>query len=60
MTDNLTSFDILNRLSSAYWGKQMYFLQEDGMIYDRHENKYITLEQAVTNFEQKLRFCFDL
>lgn len=43
----LTAFDVLDIISSAYAGKQMFFLQDDGMIYSRFDGCYMTFEQAV-------------
>lgn len=45
--DELTPFDVLETISSSYGGKQIFFLQDNGMIYDRNECDYVTLETAV-------------
>lgn len=45
--DELTPFDVLETISSSYGGKQIFFLQDNGMIYDRNECDYVTLKTAV-------------
>lgn len=44
------AFDVLDRISSAYYGKQMYFKQDNGTIYDRYGCDYITFDEAVNRF----------
>ncbi len=43
----MTPFEVLEMISSAYAGKQIFFQQKNGMIYDRYNAEYITLEEAV-------------
>jgi hypothetical protein len=50
----MTPFDVLDQISSSYWGKQMYFLQDNGMVYDRYNADYITLEMAVQRFAKMI------
>lgn len=50
MENGLTAFDVLDIISSAYWGKQLYFLQENGSVYDRKECDYISFDEAVNRF----------
>ena len=50
----MTPFDVLDQISSSYWGKQMYFLQDNGMVYDRYNSDYITLEMAVQRFAKMI------
>lgn len=52
--DELTPFDVLNTISSAWYGKQVYFLESDGRIYDRINSELITFEEAVDRFEKQL------
>lgn len=44
--DDLTPFDVLEIISSSYAGKQIFFQEKNGMIYDRYNQEYITLEEA--------------
>ena len=44
------AFEVLDNISSAYYGKQMYFMQDNGMIYDRYNCDYITFDKAVNRF----------
>ena len=48
------AFEVLNRLSAAYEGKQMYFLQSNGLVYSRYEGEYQTLEDAIDDFARRL------
>ena len=50
----MTQFDVLDQISSSYWGKRMYFLQDNGMVYDRYNADYITLEMAVQRFAKMI------
>lgn len=43
-------WDLLNLLSSAWYGKQCYFQQDDGMIYSRSSGRYLSLDQAIDEF----------
>ena len=44
---DLTPFDVLYIISCSYAGKQIFFQEKNGMIYDRYNQEYITLEEAV-------------
>lgn len=48
----MTPFEVLERISTAYWGKQMFFMQDSGTVYDRYHGEYVTLEQAIERFVQ--------
>ena len=54
MDRKMTAFEVLNEISSAYAGKQIYFLQENGLVYGRYECEYMTLEEAVGNMAERL------
>lgn len=43
----MTAFEVLDAISSSYGGKQIFFQEKNGMIYDRYKAEYITLEEAV-------------
>ena len=45
--ESITPFEVLDIISSFYGGKQIFFQEENGMIYDRYKCEYITLEDAV-------------
>lgn len=45
------AWDVFETITSAYGGKQIFFKQEDGMVYDRYKAEYITFEEAI------IRFC---
>lgn len=43
-------FDLLTPLCSLTHGKQMYFDQEDGTVYSRISCKYMTPDEAITEY----------
>lgn len=47
-------FEVLDRLSTAHYGKQMFFMQDDGKVYDRNGYDYITLETAINRMAKIL------
>ena len=51
---NSGAFDTLNVLSAAYWGKQYYFAQDNGIVYSRDSGKCMTLDDAITEFANKI------
>ena len=58
-SEQLGAFDVLNEISAAYWGKQMYFIETvdskgNTIVYDRYNCEYITLEEAVGRFAELL------
>lgn len=52
--NGMTPFDVLDAISCAYDGKQIFFQQENGMIYDRYEAEYVTLEEAVYRMARRV------
>ena len=54
MDREMTAFEVLDEISSAYAGKQIYFLQDNGLVYGRSESKYMTLEEAVANMAERV------
>ena len=46
----LGQWDMFVTLSSAWYGKQYYFLQENGWVYSRKSSQYMTVEQAYQEF----------
>ena len=51
---NKGQWDMFERITNAYFGKQYYFPQDDGTIYSRHSDTYITKEEAVKQFLDEL------
>lgn len=43
-------WDMFERISTAYHGKQYYFLQENGKVYSRASGFYLDFEEAVAEF----------
>ena len=47
---NDLAWDMFVTISSAYWGKQYYFLQDNGAVYSRKSCNYMTFDEAVSEF----------
>lgn len=43
-------WDMFELISTAYYGKQYYFLQDNEMVYSRASGKYMTFWEAVDEF----------
>jgi len=43
-------WDMFNLISSAFWGKQYYFIQDNGIVYSRESGKYMTADDAYNEF----------
>ena len=43
-------WEMFERISNAYWLKQMYFLNEDGTVYSRYSCKSMTKDEAFCEF----------
>ena len=52
--DGYSPIDVLVELSSAYYGKQMFFQQDDGTVYDRNTDEYISFDEAVSRMAKIL------
>lgn len=51
---NKGQWDMFELITNAYFGKQYYFPQDDGTIYSRYSDTYITKEEAVKQFLDEL------
>ncbi len=47
-------YEILLLLSSAWYGKQCYFAQDNGIIYSRDSGEYMSLDEAISEFASKI------
>ena len=54
--EELSAYDVLDWIGTAYWGKQMYFMQNDGTIYDRYKCDYVSLEEAVRRLAEMIGY----
>lgn len=43
-------WDMFDLISSAWYGKGMYFKQDNGTVYSRHSGKYMTVDEAIKEF----------
>ena len=43
-------YEALRLIASAYFGKDYYFDEPDGMIYSRESHAYMTLDDAIAEF----------
>ena len=41
-----SDWELFQRITDAYYDKQMFFLQDDGSVYDRYEGVYHTSTDA--------------
>lgn len=49
-------YDMLVEISNIEYGKQCYFLQDDGLVYSRRSCEYMSLEDAVEEFIDTLEW----
>lgn len=47
-------WDMFELITSTYYGKQYFFLEENGTVYSRGRGKYITFADAVNDFIDSL------
>ena len=47
-------WEMFTLLSSAFWGKQYYFMQDNGIVYSRDSGKYMTFDDAVDEFVNRI------
>lgn len=52
-------FDTLDRIAIAYWGKQMYILQDDGSVYDRLRGDFIGIDEAIDRLTSEIWNTFE-
>ena len=43
-------WDMFNLISSVWYGKQCYFMQDNGIVYSRYSGKYMSEEDAYSEF----------
>ena len=43
-------FKMFKMITSAYWGKEMYFLQDNNIVYSRYSSRYMSLDKAFYEF----------
>ena len=44
------AWNMFELITSVYYGKQYYFLQDDGLVYSRKSHKYMTEDAAIDEF----------
>lgn len=47
-------WDMFELVTSVWYGKQCYFLQDTGIVYSRESGKYMKVEDAYTEFLAKV------
>ncbi len=47
-------WDMFELITSAWYGKQYYFLQEDGSVYSRESGEYMQPDKAYNEFLDKV------
>lgn len=43
-------WDMFESITSMEYGKQRFFLENNGMVYDRNSKEYMTVEQAYKKY----------
>lgn len=43
-------WEMFDLISSAYYGKRMYFKQDNGIVYSRYSCKYMSVDEAILEF----------
>ena len=43
-------WEMFDLISSAWYGKGMYFKQDNGTVYSRHSGGYMTVDEAISEF----------
>lgn len=43
-------WEMFDLISSAYYGKRMYFKQDGGIVYSRYSSKYMNEDEAIQEF----------
>lgn len=46
----LAKFEMFDRITSVWYGKRIFFMQDDGMVYSKIDCDMITFDQAVDEF----------
>jgi hypothetical protein len=51
----LGQWEMFIEISNAYYGKQYYFLQDNGWVYSRKSCKYMNVYEAYNEFIKEIR-----
>lgn len=43
-------WEMFELITSAYFGKQYYFIEDNVLVYSRESNKYMTKDEAIREF----------
>ena len=43
-------WDMFDLISSAYYGKGMYFKEDNGTVYSRYSSKHMSIDDAIREF----------
>lgn len=43
-------WEMFELITSAYFGKQNYFPEDNGIVYSRESHKYMTKDEAISEF----------
>lgn len=47
---NVGEWDMFDLITSAYYGKGMYFKQDNGTVYSRYSCEYMSVDEAIREF----------
>lgn len=43
-------WEMFELISSAYYGKEMYFMEDNGIVFSRYSHKYMRVDDAIREF----------
>ena len=49
------AYEVFELISGVYFGKQYYFEQNNGIVYSRLSNSYITKDRALEEFLDEIQ-----
>lgn len=47
---NVGEWDMFELITSVWYGKQCYFVEENGVVYSRVSGKYMSVDEAIKEF----------
>ena len=51
---NAGEWDMIELITSAWYGKQCYFVEKNGIVYSRVSNKYMSVDEAIKEFLMRI------
>lgn len=51
-----SGWEMFSLITSVWYGKECYFMQDNGLVYSRRTGKYMTKEQALDEFLKEIEW----